>query len=406
MGVGDKAPRTHLFYNTDPIQLTFVFFSRAIIDAMKKIALFRVWDTHPIDKSIVKVIEKHFPEYVLEVFTLMDFLRARKMLLILNIFVVIRYYGFRILRGELGFRESFLRTPYLFKKINAYAKSILKNNGPYAFSFQLQSLFDTASSSTPHFIYTDHTHLENLNYPDFAQQDLFAPAWIGCEQEIYTNASLIFTRSTNISRSLIEQYACPTKKIFCVYGGSNIPLDEKRVIEQRVFNMHILFVGIDWERKGGTDLLAAFNLVLQKHPGARLTLVGAHPEITHPKIRVVGRVQSSEMPDYYRAADIFCVPTKQEPFGAVFIEALAYQLPIIATQIGAIPDFVIPGKNGYLVAPGDVSALAGALTDLLNDPNKCARFGKVGYQLAQDRYNWDQVGNRIRQHILAALKAE
>jgi hypothetical protein len=105
VGVGDKAPRTHLFYNTDPIQLTFVFFSRAIIDAMKKIALFRVWDTHPIDKRIVKVIEKHFPEYVLEVFTLMDFLRARKMLLILNIFVVIRYYGFRILRGELGFRE-------------------------------------------------------------------------------------------------------------------------------------------------------------------------------------------------------------------------------------------------------------------------------------------------------------
>ena len=373
---------------------------------MKKIALFRVWDTHPIDKSIVQVIEKHFPEYVLEVFTLMDFLRARKILLFLNIFAVIRYYGFRILRGELGFRESFLRTPYIFKKINAYAKFIPKKNGPYAFSLQLQSLFDTASSTTPHFIYTDHTHLENLNYPGFTQQELFASAWIDCEQQIYANANHIFTRSTNISRSLIEQYACPVEKISCVYGGSNIPLDEKRVIEQRVFSKHILFAGIDWERKGGPDLLAAFKLVLHKHPDARLTLVGAQPEVTHPKIRVVGRVQPSEMPDHYRAADIFCVPTKQEPFGAVFIEALAYQLPIIATQIGAIPDFVIPDENGYLVAPGDVHALASALSDLLDNPKQCARFGKAGYRLAQDRYNWDQVGFRIRRQILATLTAE
>lgn len=373
---------------------------------MKKIALFRVWDTHPIDKSIVRVFENHFPEYELEVFTLMDFLRAHKILQILNIFAVIWLYGVRILRSELGFRESFLRTPYLFRHVNAYTKSILENKGPYAFSFQLQSLFDTASPTTLHFVYTDHTHLENLNYPGFTEQSLFAPAWVGYEQQIYANASHIFTRSTNISRALIEQYACPAEKILCVYGGGNIPLDEKQTVEQRVFGKHILFVGIDWQRKGGPDLLEAFELVLQKHPDAQLTLVGAQPEIAHPKIQVIGRVQPAALPDYYRAADIFCVPTKQEPFGAVFIEALAYKLPIVATQIGAIPDFVIPGKNGHLVAPGDIHALASALIDLLDNPNKCARFGEAGYRLAQERYNWDQVGKRIRRQILIALKAE
>jgi len=374
-------------------------------ESIKRIALFRVWDTHPIDHSIVRVLEEHFSEYRLDIFTIMNFLRARKDIQFLNLFSVIRHYGLRLLRGEVRFRQVFLRTPYLFRQVHAYAQSALRNQrGAYAFSFQLQSLFDTSSAEIPHFVYTDHTHLENLNYPGFSRKRLLSAAWVDCESEIYAHASRVFTRSTNISRSLIQQYHCAPEKVFCVYGGSNI--ETARPARQKDFHQHILFVGIDWERKGGPDLLAAFALVLRQHPKAHLTIVGAQPNIHHPQIQAAGRVLPDEMPQYYQNADIFCLPTKLEPFGAVFIEALSYRLPVIATEIGAIPDFVIPGENGYLLAPGDIQGIANAISDLLDQPQKCARFGEAGYALVQKRYNWANVGGLMRQKILEALTGE
>jgi glycosyltransferase involved in cell wall biosynthesis len=121
--------------------------------------------------------------------------------------------------------------------------------------------------------------------------------------------------------------------------------------------------------------------------------------------RIVGRVPVEAVNQYYAAASIFCMPTHHEPFGIAFIEALSHALPIVATDIGAIPDFVVPGKNGYLIKPGDVRALAGALSDLLGHPQRCRDFGAASYQIAKDRYTWEKVGAAIRENVLATLSA-
>jgi glycosyltransferase involved in cell wall biosynthesis len=82
---------------------------------------------------------------------------------------------------------------------------------------------------------------------------------------------------------------------------------------------------------------------------------------------------------------------------------MASRLPIVASNVGAIPDFVHDGVTGFIVKPGDVNAMANALSTLISDPEKCRSFGEKGYQLAQRRYTWKAVGKRMHKHIMDVL---
>ena len=85
--------------------------------------------------------------------------------------------------------------------------------------------------------------------------------------------------------------------------------------------------------------------------------------------------------------------------GLVFLEAMAFGLPIVATAIGGIPDMVTPGKNGLLIQPGDVAGLTEHLARLLNNSELRAQYGAVGRALALEHYNWEKTGERIYQTI-------
>jgi glycosyltransferase involved in cell wall biosynthesis len=266
----------------------------------------------------------------------------------------------------------------------------------------MQSLFDTSTPGIPHFLYTDHTHLENLNY-QYGNRDLYSQKWIDLEREIYQHTTLNFVRSANVGRSMVENYGCPANKVILAYAGSNVKVSEGKIDNNDYSNQHILFVGIDWKRKGGPDLVEAFRLILEKHPDAHLTIVGAKPELQIPNCTVAGPLPADQLDQYYQTASIFCLPTYQEPFGIVFIEAMTARLPIVATRVGAIPEIVQDGLNGWLVEPGDIQGLAQALGQLLDDPEKARLFGERSFQLTRERYSWLAVGRRFRQNILDAL---
>ena len=167
---------------------------------------------------------------------------------------------------------------------------------------------------------------------------------------------------------------------------------------------NILFVGVDWERKGGPVLLEAFRSLRETHPDAVLTIVGCAPPIHQAGVHVVGRVPLTDVPGYYRTASIFCLPTLNEPFGLVFLEAFSYGLPIVATRIGAIGEIVQDGESGYLVAPQNADELADRLKRLLDDPSLCERFGSRGRDWVGRRYSWDATGGRIAAHIERVAK--
>lgn len=366
------------------------------------IAFFRLRPQPPANQRVARQLQHTFPEFKVEVIDVGQRVKQNRLLVALGLLAVLKTYGLRAFLKKSQLKRYFYRTPFMFRAIKSLAAEQVKNRD-YAFSFQMQSIFDAGTSGLPHFVYTDHTHLANLAYPHFDRRKMFAEAWIKLEQTIYHNATANFTRSSNISRSIIEQYACPANRVACVYAGSNAPVGDTIPQNDGYRNKNILFVGIDWHRKGGPLLVQAFETVRRAHPDAHLTIVGCSPAVDTPNCHVVGPVSLEAMGHYYRRASVFCLPTTVEPFGIVFVEALNYGLPVVATHVGAVPDMVIDGQNGYTVAPGDGAALARRLIELLDNPALCRAFGRAGAQLAATRYNWEYVGRRMRDAILPAL---
>lgn len=130
----------------------------------------------------------------------------------------------------------------------------------------------------------------------------------------------------------------------------------------------VLFMGGDFPRKGGYDLLAVWRAGAFHHR-AELELVTnwtldspLPPGVT--QTRNVG-AHSAEWSDTWRLADLFVLPTRNEAFGLVFQEAGAASLPAIGTRLNAIPEIVLDGETGLLVPPGDLDALGNALDTLI-----------------------------------------
>jgi starch synthase len=144
--------------------------------------------------------------------------------------------------------------------------------------------------------------------------------------------------------------------------------DCRRERARRAAKPRVLFMGGDFPRKGGYDLLAAWRAGAF-HDRAELELVTnwnidvpLPPGATH--VRNVA-AHSSGWSERWRSADLFVLPTRNEAFGLVFQEAGAAALPSIGTRLNAIPEIVHDGETGLLVPPGDIYALARALDTLI-----------------------------------------
>ena len=352
-----------------------------------------------------KILAEQFPEYDLETIDVVDdILRKHKFVTAINVVLTVLRYGWGIVCRHREFRDYFYRTAFIFHSIKRLvAKKLEPRAEEFAFSFQTQSLYDARISGVPHFVYTDHTHLANLYYPGFSRRWLCSPRWIELEKTIYEDATKLFVMSRQVARSITEHYACRSAKVACVYAGYNFDLKPLPLRNEGYTNRQILFVGVDWERKGGPELVAAFQIVQKTIPDARLVIVGVSPQIDVPNCEVIGRVPLEKMQEHFIASSVFCMPSKVEPLGIACIEAFMNKIPVVATRINALADMVEDDKSGYLVEPGDVAGLAAALTGLLSNPEKCRRFGEHGYNAMQDRYSWEAVGRKIRSEIIAAL---
>jgi len=367
-----------------------------------KIAFLRPKPWPLANVKVAEALSEKFADCDLHVIDLQSLIKNHIGIIAINTLVISWLYGWEMLSKNKKIREAFWRTPYMYNAIKRLLAKKLADTD-YLFTFQMQSLFDGSQPGIPHFVYTDHTHLANLYYADFDRRKLYNQTWINLEKKIYENANITFVRSTHIRQSLIEQYGYPQENIWCVYAGSNIEIETSYTAKKKYDEQNILFVGIDWKRKGGPDLIEAFKIVQENYPNATLTIVGASPQINEPNCEIVGKVPPQKLKKYYEMATLFCMPTYVEPFGIVFLEAMQAQLPIVGTNVGAVPDFLKNGWNGWLVEPGDVQGLADAIMKLLNNPDLCRQFGERNITLAQERYSWEAVGQKFRTHILEVL---
>jgi glycosyltransferase involved in cell wall biosynthesis len=140
--------------------------------------------------------------------------------------------------------------------------------------------------------------------------------------------------------------------------------------------------------KGIAELMPAFLLLRERYAGLRMRVVGDPPEglAGRDGVDVIGRVPREAMPDEYRRADLFVLPTLSDNTPVTLMEAMASGLPAVATAVGGIPELVVPGVTGRLVPPGDIPALAAALEGLLADPEGRRRMGAAGRKIAETRF--------------------
>lgn len=362
----------------------------------KKFAFIKMGSfSHTNDKLLAALKEK-FSDYEVDIIDVNNLIRRRDPLCLIIAFME---YGLKIVTGKKELMKCRSRTVYFMNKARTEIIKKLKES-KYDFTFQTQSLFDASLIGVPHFIYTDHTHLVNLTYPSFKAEQLYSSKWTECERSIYTNATINFSMSTHVSKSIVEQYGVDDKSVILARCGSHLVtptnIDE---LECRYSSKNILFVGLDWIRKGGPQLIEAFEQVLIAHPDASLTIVGCKPKIELQNVNVIGMIPLEEVDKYYLKSSIFCLPTRREPFGIVFLEAFANKLPIVSTMIGALPDIVAQGQSGYLVDYDDVDMLAKKLIHLLDNPTLCKEFGHVGYGKFVANYTWEKTADIMHSHI-------
>ncbi len=344
-----------------------------------------------------------FPEYPIENISVDEIVRQFKNWMPQNLWYVGKEFGYDILLKRSTAIESYYRTTYLFERIRKAMRRII---GPerYVFSFQTQSMYDTFVPGLPHFIYTDHTHLSNLHSSYFDRRRLRSSKWIALERTIYHHATRVFTRSSDVAADLTRFYDVAPDKTVCVFAGSNVPVfDQLRCANAHSSNLNVLFVGTEWERKGGPVLIEAFREVLRAIPDASLTIAGARCDLDVPNCTWLGHVPLDQLSQYYSRAAVFCLPSRLEPFGVAVVEAMTHKLPVVVSSVGAMPEIVEDGVTGDLVPPGSAPALAQALIRLLQDPARRRDYGEAGYHRAIGTYTWDRVGQRIRHNVMPLI---
>jgi glycosyltransferase involved in cell wall biosynthesis len=361
-----------------------------------RVALIKYGNFSHINEMILKILAREFPDVEIDIVDLFSSVENKDLG---TIFHALKEYGVGIFDLKRNLLQKRLFTNYFYHKLRTALVKRLADRD-YLFTFQTQSMFDASIPGTPHFLYTDHTALANLQYPGFDRADLPSSAWLKCEKDVYHHATINFTMSDNIANSIVQDYGCAPQTVINVRGGANIDIDRDRVFDDRRYaSQNIVFVGVEWERKGGPTLIEAFKIVLDKFPNAHLHILGCTPSVNLPNCHVHGKVPLAKVSEYYQQSAVFCLPTRLEPFGIVFLEAMAHKLPVVATKIGAIPEFIHEGKNGYLVEPDCPQQLAAKLIELLDSPARCQAFGTYGHQLLWDTYTWEKTGARIGQNI-------
>jgi phosphatidyl-myo-inositol dimannoside synthase len=151
----------------------------------------------------------------------------------------------------------------------------------------------------------------------------------------------------------------------------------------------VLSVARMYPRKRLADLLRAGVLLKRRIPDVRIRIVGRGPEWDSlvrlhgdlelgDSVHLLGDVSRERLAEEYVNADLFCLPSVQEGFGIVFLEAMAAGLSVVACRAAAIPEVVTDGVTGTLTPPRDPAALADALEVLLRNPARAARLGAEG----------------------------
>jgi glycosyltransferase involved in cell wall biosynthesis len=173
----------------------------------------------------------------------------------------------------------------------------------------------------------------------------------------------------------------------------------------------LLFVGRFVQIKNVAMLIRALSHIHSERQDIDLVLVGDGSEqvslISQAEnlglaehVHFIGRAKGERLKLSYSAADIFLLSSHYDNFPNVILEAMAMELPVIATRVGGVPSQVDDAITGYLVEPDDDRAMARCTLMLAADPEKKMMIGRAGAAIVRENYNWKKTAEIFLKHLL------
>ncbi len=282
----------------------------------------------------------------------------------------------------------------------------LQEAGDHGAFLQVGTLVQIPRDLGPHYMLTDMT------IPQAEREGMFdvgrmskarVQEAIDVQGRVLRSADHVSVLSEWCRQSMIDDFALPADRVSVIFAGSNLLLPTG-VHEPRQ-DYEVLFVGIDWKRKGGPLLLDAFKLVREKLPQAVLRIVGCDVHTDQPGVVCEGFLHKSDPGQYerlqrlYLRASVFCLPSLFDPFPNVLIEAASVGLPAVAIDNGSRREAVLDGVTGSLAPVATPQAVADALLAVLSDPQRCRQMGQAAQAHAQSHFTWDRVVEKIGQVV-------
>ncbi|MFB2935451.1 glycosyltransferase family 4 protein [Aerosakkonemataceae cyanobacterium BLCC-F154] len=296
-------------------------------------------------------------------------------------------YDFHRFRTE--WANSFFARRCLEKALKNYQPDVIHIH-TQAIAYLAVPLFKKYASV----VSIDYTHALLAKEHPYPASITYQPI-IAIEKKCFTHAAHIITWSERARNSVISDYGISPKKVTAI--APPVPLEFfTKIIPRRTTREklpRLLFVGNDFQRKGGEDVLNVFlesctNICeLDIVTNSDLNL----PVLPNLRVHRGVRPLSTEILELYQNADIFVMPTHEDCYPMVFIEAMGAGLPSIGTTVMGVPELVQNGINGLTIKAGDRTALKQAIIKLVENPELRLSMGEAGRKIAQEKY--DAVSN-------------
>jgi hypothetical protein len=219
--------------------------------------------------------------------------------------------------------------------------------------------------------------------------------WERRRADIYRRARRCTVASHWAANSLIDDYGLQPEQVAVVGFGANHRVDAH---DREWGAPRLLFVGVDWERKGGPFVLRAFARLRDAIPRATLDVVGGHPPLQEQGVTAHGMLSPANehhretIAALFARATCFVMPSRVEPFGIVYVEAASAGVPSIASSVGG-PIDIVGAEGGILVEPADEQGLFEAMLRLA-DPDTARCMGAAAHARSA-LYTWSKVAERL-----------
>jgi glycosyltransferase involved in cell wall biosynthesis len=275
--------------------------------------------------------------------------------------------------------------------------------------------------AVPAFMVTDAPWLSwKHTYKEFDRMPLLGPRFARLEAAAAERYSgLIFSSDWAVEEAR-RLYAAPREKLHSIPLGAIWtpdvgPAELGRIIDARpVDRLDLLYVGKDWERKGGPLAVdIARELRAAGVPNVTLHIVGCTPQIAtadralvqlHGFLNVRTPAESSRLKGLFLNSHFLVVPTRAECFGVVFAEAQAFALPPVSRAVQALPSIVADGVTGILEPPdAPAAAYTRRLLALIHDKDRYGAMARAARLRFEQRLTWERFATRVVETIESAL---